>query len=45
MQDGIVKALGKDGRKAPAAALLALGHPALHEDNAADRRRLALAET
>ena len=39
LQDELVKAIGKDGIKAPAAPLLALGHPALHENDAADRRR------
>jgi len=34
----MVTALGSGGAKATAAPLLALGHPALYEDDAADRR-------
>jgi len=40
LQDGIVKARGRDGTSEAAAPLLALGHPALHSADKPDRRRL-----
>ena len=40
LQDGIVKARGRDGTSGATAPLLALGHPALHSADKSDRRRL-----